>query len=102
MKTIKDLKVGDICYTLDNYHGNVDVVAVTEVETMLKHYGEYYALVNYNKRVNGIAKMEETKTDYDGHYGWDVYLNKEELIEDLEKKVKKLTNEIDRLRQNII
>lgn len=116
-KTIKDLKVGDSLYFLDTDHYFVTVNKVTEIEDFPGDYDDKYLKITWEEtgfsRLPNYCVVKEEDTafweepDYDSEDDYDddemeeledeerhVFLNREDVISQVEQQISKLQNEI--------
>ena len=97
MKTIKDLKVGDICYLLDEN----TVVDATVVNVNVSLTGKYH--VEFTLTGCCRHRIEIGHPDESVFYSVsrDIYLELEPIIELLTIKAKSIQKEIERLKLKV-
>lgn len=100
MKTIKDLKVGDICYLLDE-NIVVDVkVANIKVAMQTGRYAVEFALTDCGCETEKRPGHPDESVFYS--VSGDIYLELEPIIHLLTIKAKSIQREIERLKLKVV
>lgn len=85
MKTLGDLKIGDICYLLDR-DNNISEVKIAKIEGKL---------ITYSTGCEGMCYGHQNDTTYGGYLAT-VYFNIEDALDELRKRKDKIDKEIEK------